>query len=179
MYVDSVIYKRFPLRSPIKYYEKPEGVDIFEKWWNVMKATSFVAASASAADLVLYSRPTKYLPALGRIAFISLPIMGIASTFVLVANGAASFRKKDDVFNWGLAGAAVGSLMGVWTRKRIVGLNCAVVFSLLAMIKKDCDIHGYDWFPPPENVSFSFGNATSAHHDWTLTGEGKRGWVKG
>lgn len=174
---DYYLERQSPIQPHIKYYDSKDGEEIFSKWWNIVKCTSVVACGVTAFDLVLYSQPKGYVQALSRFAFVGLPLVGLASAFVLVSNLSGSVRKKDDRFNWALGGATTGALCGVWTKRPIVGLNMAIGLGLLALIKKDCLLEGYDWFPDKEKIRTMWGNCNSVHYDCSLTPNRQPGYI--
>lgn len=61
---------------------------------------------------MLISRPKGVLNTAVRFAFVSLPIVGVASAFVLTTNALGSLRKKDDHLNW-LAGGKIPRLLAL------------------------------------------------------------------
>lgn len=57
---------------------------------------------------MLISRPKGAFNTAVRFAFVTLPIVGVASAFVLATNALGSLRKKDDHLNW-LAGGTTAA----------------------------------------------------------------------
>lgn len=82
------------LRS--KYYDHPDGEDAFGK----IVATNKYAVSAGVAwsmfDVLTLSKPQGYLPTLGRFAYNTGPLMGMATAFTLTTLVATNARGKDD-----------------------------------------------------------------------------------
>ncbi|CAH0550646.1 unnamed protein product [Brassicogethes aeneus] len=162
--------------KPFKFFDSPDGEDIFKKLSLALKPTILAAIGLSTADVLLYSHPKGYAKTLARYAFIGLPIIGITSTFVIVTNLAGSLRKQDGKINWFIGGAAAGSLFGVWSRRPMVGFNMAMFMGIMGSMRKSAQQHGWDVIPPSD-TPIAAGTVWSVHQDWTLTAERPRGWT--
>lgn len=78
------------------YYDHPEGQDAFGK----MVATNSYALTfglgIAAYDVLMLSKPSGYLPTIGRFAYFAGPCMGMASAFTMTTLVANKIRGKDD-----------------------------------------------------------------------------------
>lgn len=81
----------------IQYYDKPEGQDAFGK----MVATNRYALATglvfSTYEVLFVSKPQGYIKTLGRFAYFTGPLMGMASAFTMTTYTANRLRGKDDV----------------------------------------------------------------------------------
>lgn len=160
-----------------KYFDTPDGQDIFKKLWIVLKPASMVALAVSTLDVMLYSHPKGYLPTLGRFVYISTPILSMSTAFVATTNLSASIRGKDDKLNWVAGACAAGSVVGIWRKNTPVGFVACLAFSILAIVKKDVMQNG--WELMPKDGPRSHGGVRMVRHDWTLTKERPRNWITG
>ncbi|KAL3288621.1 hypothetical protein HHI36_003057 [Cryptolaemus montrouzieri] len=118
------------------YFSKPDGEDVLEKFWCVIKPATVTALALSTIDVMLMSKPQGYGNILARYAFVSFPVIGCTTAFVLTSNAAAAIRKKQDRLNWVLGGAAAGSIIGIWRRRQPLGWFCAGTFGLIGYLRK-------------------------------------------
>ncbi|CAG9760222.1 unnamed protein product [Ceutorhynchus assimilis] len=169
-----------PKRDPNRYYyfDTPDGEDVMKKLWCVVRPTLPTATLIGIGDVLLYSYPKGYLNSALRFTAVAAPIVGIASTFVLVTNGMTSLRKKDDKLNWFVGGFVAGSCVGLVKRNRMWGFNTGMLFGILGVIRKECAQRGYEISPsnPPRSRR---GGATSCLMDLSLTAERPRNWTNG
>lgn len=154
------------------YFDTPDGQDIDKKLKCFLKPTLQWAVGIAISDVLLYSRPKGYLPIIGRIAYISSPIVAAGGTFVLATNTAAIIRKKDDKLNWFLGGFASGSIFGAWRRNGMLGFNLGIAFGVLAFLRKLAVENNYTIFP-----SFKVKFHEVHVQDWSLTKDRPRNWV--
>lgn len=133
------------LRS--KYYDHPDGEDAFGKIVATNKY-AFVAGMAwSAFDVLTLTKPQGYIPTLGRFAYNTGPLMGMATAFTLTTLAATNARGKDDKWvltglsfpiliytnaitcriNYLIGGFAAGGVFGAWKHNHVAGL-CAGLF---------------------------------------------------
>lgn len=79
-----------------RYYDHPDGEDAFGK----IVATNKYALSAGLAwsmfDVLTLTKPQGYGPTLGRFAYNTGPLMGMATAFTLTTLTATNVRGKDD-----------------------------------------------------------------------------------
>lgn len=163
--------------KPYKYFDTPDGEDLLQKLLVVLKPTALAALGFSTIDVMLYSHPKGYLQTIGRYAYISVPLISMASAFVVTTNMCANIRKKDDKINWVIGACAAGAIFGVWRRSPQMGFAACAAFSGVALIKKEAVQQGYVLFPEPKNRLH--GGAKAVRHDWTLTRERPRNWTTG
>lgn len=78
------------------YYDHPEGQDAFGK----MVATNSYALTfglgIAAYDVLMLTKPSGYLPTIGRFAYFTGPFMGMASAFTMTTLVANKMRGTDD-----------------------------------------------------------------------------------
>ncbi|XP_019879338.1 uncharacterized protein LOC109607267 [Aethina tumida] len=160
-----------------KYFDTPDGENVFKKLVCVLKPTFLSALGVSTADVFLYSHPKGYAKILSRYAFIGLPMIGIATTFVLATNMCAKLTKQDSMWNWAVGGLAAGSLVGVWARHPMMGFNTALTFAISGAIRKNFDQNKWHVFYP-DDMPIAYGTVWSVHQDWTLMPDTRpKGWT--
>jgi len=167
-------------RSPKKkyqYFDSPDGEDTFKKLWCVLKPTLPAAAFIGMCDVAVWSQPKGYLNTAVRYSAVVLPIIGIASTFVVATNGIASIRQKDDRINWFFGGFIAGSTFGILTRNKMFGFNMGILGGIAATIRKAADQQG--WEIIPKDTKLRIGGATVCLRDYSLTAEKPRNWTTG
>lgn len=118
--------------KPYHYHDTPDGEDILKKLWFVLKPAALVALGLGTCDVMLYSKPKGYMATLGRYAYLSMPVFGMTTVFVLASNMLRNARGKDDIWNWAGAGAAAGSVLGIWRGSPQVGWVNAGIFAAAA-----------------------------------------------
>lgn len=160
-----------------KYFDTPDGEDVLQKLVAVLKPTSLVALGLSTIDVMLYSHPKGYLQTLGRYAYISAPILGMATVFVATTNMLTNLRKEDDRVNWMAGGAAAGAVVGVWRKSPQIGFAAAAAFAGVAAGKKFCVQNGYEMFPEPKHRVH--GTLKSIRNDWSLIKDRPGNWTTG
>ncbi|KAJ8967421.1 hypothetical protein NQ314_002928 [Rhamnusium bicolor] len=164
--------------KPYRYFDSPDGEDIFKKLWVVLKPTVATAFGISTADVMLYSHPKGYVQTLSRYAYIGAPVIGVSTVFVCATNIAASLRKKDDILNWFIGGFAAGSVFGVWRKNPLFGFNMGMVLGIAAICKKTAVDNG--WRLVPENdFPIANGNVWTCNTDYTLTAPRPGNWTTG
>lgn len=161
--------------KPYSYFDTPDGEDIAQKLWYVLKPATIFGLGWATMDVMLYSHPKGYFQTLGRYAYIAAPAIGMASSFVLATNAAANIRKKDDKLNWVIGGCAAGSVFGIWRKSTIRGFGACAVFSLAALVKKSALQYG--WVLIPDKFNAVNGGVSSVRQDWSLMQERPRNWT--
>uniref|UniRef100_A0A1B0AF86 NADH dehydrogenase [ubiquinone] 1 alpha subcomplex subunit 11 n=1 Tax=Glossina pallidipes TaxID=7398 RepID=A0A1B0AF86_GLOPL len=131
----------------VGYYDKPEGEDFFGKMLASNTYAAIFGLTWSTYDVLMYSRTKGYLPTLGRFAYNTGPMIGMASAFTLTVYGLTNLREKDDRLNYFLGGMAAGAVYGAWRRNHVTGLTMGLFFGLAAMVKKLSKIEGWEFFP--------------------------------
>lgn len=83
-----------------KYYDHPDGEDAFGKMVAANKYAAAAGLAWSTVDVMTLSKPQGYLPTIGRFAYNTGPLMGMATAFTLTTFAATNFRGKDDRWVW-------------------------------------------------------------------------------
>lgn len=159
-----------------KYYDTPKGEDIFKKLWVTGKYAGAAGLAWSTIDVMLYSYPKGYLQTIGRYAYITGPVIGIAATYTITSNIAASLRKKDDTLNYVLGGVAAGCMVGAYRKSIMVGFCSSVAFAVAGIVKKSSIDEGWSFFP---DMSRQYSGVSSRWFDYTLTAERPKNWTTG
>lgn len=161
-----------------KYYDTPEGQDIFSKTFVTSKYAAFAGLGMATYDVLMYSHPQGFAATAGRFAWYIGPMVGMATAFTVTSNIARNIRGKDDKINYFLGGAAAGSIFSAWQRAPIFAVPAAMILGLAGIIKKTSIEEGWEFFP-------AFPQATktikSVRHDWTLVKDidELKTWTKG
>lgn len=153
-------------KTEYNYFDTPDGEDITKKLWCVLKPTAMVALAAGTVDVMMHSKPKGYIATLGRYAYISLPVMGIAATFVITTNMAKNIRNKDDYMNWALGGLVSGGILGAVKGSPILGWTSGMAFAMAAMGKKYAVNNKITLIPQGHQA---FGTIRYVRHDYSLT----------
>lgn len=159
-----------------KYYDTPKGDDIFKKLWVTTKIAGSAGLMWSTADVMLYSYPKGYLQTIGRYAYITGPLVGIAAAFTITSNISASLRKKDDNWNYVLGGIAAGNMVGAWRKSIMVGFLASVGFTVAGLVKKNSLDEGWAFMPP---INRQVSGVNSKWYDFSLTEERPKNWTTG
>lgn len=158
--------------KPYKYFDTPDGQDTFKKLECLMKPMLPTAVGIGLFDIIFVSKPKGYLPTIGRLMYVSSPILAASATFVFVTNGMASVRNKDDRLNWFMGGFATGTIFGAWRRSGMMGFNLGMAFGFFAFLRKMAIQSNFTLFP---DMKVMHHNITVK--DWTLTKERPRKWL--
>ena len=78
------------------YYDHPEGKDAFGKMVATNKYAACTGLILSTFDVLMITKTQGYMPTLGRFAYQTLPLMGMATAFTLVTYASTHARAKDD-----------------------------------------------------------------------------------
>ncbi|XP_056637483.1 uncharacterized protein LOC130445692 [Diorhabda sublineata] len=162
--------------KPYKYFDTPDGCDVFRKLWCVMKPATLTAFGIGTFDVLAWSHPKGYLPTFGRYIYVGTPILGASATFVLVTNGVTSLRKKDDRLNWFIGGFSAGAFVGAWKKNPMVGFNTGMVFGILAVCRKVLQENNWNVIPP-DNIPIASQNVWN--YDFSLTRDRPGNWTTG
>lgn len=158
-----------------KYYDSPEGQDVFKKCFVTSKYALMVGLPAATTDILMYSHPQGVINTLARFAYINGPLVGMAAAFTVAANVSQNFRGKNDHLNYFLGGVAAGSIFGAWQRNLAVAVPVCLALGVAAMTKKAAVDSGYTFFP---KINMAKETAWSAKHDWTMSDDvGEKGWT--
>lgn len=160
------------------YFDTPEGQDVHRKLWVVLKPATLTGVALSTIDVLCFPVYKTYGQILGRYAYYTFPIMGIAGAFVITSNLARNYRNKDDMYNWGAGALASAGLFGAWRRSIRFGCAAALAFTALAMGKKYVLMQGWEFFPERNNQPV-FNSLYAPRYDYSLTKERPRNWTRG
>lgn len=117
--------------AKLQYYDKPEGQDAFGKMIATNKYALFCGLVASSYDVLMLSKPSGYMAALGRFGYITGPCVGMASAFTMTTLVANKVRGKDDTLNYVAGAFASASVFGAWQRSVVSGGMAALIFSMI------------------------------------------------
>nr|XP_034835620.1 NADH dehydrogenase [ubiquinone] 1 alpha subcomplex subunit 11 isoform X2 [Maniola hyperantus] len=161
-----------------KYYDTPEGHDVFKKAVVTGKYAALAGLGTATLDVLMYSHPKGFFNTGFRYAYYIGPLVGMATAFTLTANYAHNVRGKDDKINYFLGGAASGAVFGAWQRSLAIGVPAAVLLGVAAITKKMSIEDDWSLFPGFTPASKSI---KSVKHDWTLVKDidELKTWTKG
>ncbi|XP_041984841.1 uncharacterized protein LOC121737277 [Aricia agestis] len=148
-----------------KYYDTPEGQDIYKKLFVTSKYAVMVGMPLATQDVLMYSHPTGVFSTAYRFAFYLGPLVGMATAFTITANGLQNYRGKNDYVNYFCGGAAAGAVASAWAKSKVALVPLAVVLGGAAMIKKAAIEYNYTFFPEMQTATKTI---KSAKHDWSL-----------
>lgn len=149
-----------------KYYDTPEGSDIFKKTFVTSKYAAIAGFGAASFDVLMYSHPKGAVKTIGRYAWYLGPLVGMATAFTLTANVSQNIRGKNDKLNYFLGGLAAGSIFGTWARSITVGVPAALLLGAVAVVKKTGVDEGWVFLP---QIQMATKTIQSVRHDWTMT----------
>ncbi|XP_030037310.2 NADH dehydrogenase [ubiquinone] 1 alpha subcomplex subunit 11 [Manduca sexta] len=149
-----------------KYYDTPEGHDIYKKTFVTSKYAFLTGLAAGSADVLMYSRPKGFVNTAGRMFYIIGPLVGMATAFTVTTNVAQNYRGKNDKLNYFMGGAAAGCVFSAWMKTGAVALPAALVLGTAAVVKKMAIDSGTEFFP---TVAHATKTIKSVKHDWTIT----------
>ncbi|XP_073954137.1 NADH dehydrogenase (ubiquinone) B14.7 subunit [Choristoneura fumiferana] len=148
-----------------KYYDTPEGQDIYKKVFVTSKYATLAGLGLGTFDVLMFSHPKGLTGTVGRLAFYVGPTVGMAAAFTVTANVAQNMRGKNDKINYFLGGVVAGSVFGAWQRSITIGVPAAVLLGVAAVIKKTGIDEGWTFFPDSRMANQS---AISARNDFTM-----------
>ncbi|VVC93368.1 unnamed protein product [Leptidea sinapis] len=148
-----------------KYYDTPEGQDIFKKVIVTSKYGVCAGLPIASFDVLLYSHPKGVFQTALRYGTYLGPLVGMATAFTLTANMACNIRGKNDELNYFMGGAAAGALFSVCRRSPILAPPAMIALGAIAVVKKLAIDYDYVFFPP---VQMAAKSAQDHRNDWTL-----------
>lgn len=148
-----------------KYYDTPEGQDIYKKTFVTCKYAAISGLAFSAFDVLMFSHPKGFVNTVGRVGYLVGPLVGMAAAFTVTSNMVQNYRGKNDKLNYFLGGAAAGAVYGAWMRSATIGVPAACILGAIAVIKKTGIDEGWVFVPDTTLASKSI---QSVRHDWTL-----------
>ncbi|XP_068620483.1 NADH dehydrogenase [ubiquinone] 1 alpha subcomplex subunit 11 [Battus philenor] len=162
-----------------KYYDSPEGQDVYKKVFVTGKYATLTGLAAATYDVLMYSHPKGIVNTTGRYMFYLGPLVGMATAFTVTTNVAQNFRNKNDGVNYFLGGVAAGSIFGAWMRSLTVAVPACIGLGAVALIKKAAVDNG--WILIPQMPPSATKTIQSVRHDWTLVKDldNLKTWTKG
>ncbi|XP_032519623.1 NADH dehydrogenase [ubiquinone] 1 alpha subcomplex subunit 11 [Danaus plexippus] len=148
-----------------KYYDTPEGQDIYKKAFVTSKYAALTGLGIGTYDVLMYSHPKGLFNTAYRFGYFIVPMVGMATTFAVTANAIQNYRGKNDELNYFLGGAASGALFAVWQRSGLIALPAAVVLGVAAAIKKQAYDNNFTFFP---QIKYATKSAVNVKSDWSL-----------
>lgn len=148
-----------------KYYDTPEGQDIFMKTFAASKYAAMAGLAAATLDVLMYSHPQGFVNTAGRVAWFVGPMVGVAASFVVTTNALQNIRGKNDKINYFVGGAVAGSILAAWQKAPVAAVPAAVVLGLAAIVKKTSVEEGWSFFPEMKSATQSI---RSVKYDWTM-----------
>lgn len=148
-----------------KYYDTPEGQDIFRKTFVTSKYAAISGLAFATFDVLMFSHPKGFVNTVGRYGYLVGPLVGMAAAFTVTTNAAQNYRGKNDKLNYFLGGSAAGAICGAWLRSATLGVPAALFFGAIAVIKKTGVDEGWTFIPDTTLASKSI---RSVRHDWTV-----------
>ncbi|XP_030386759.1 NADH dehydrogenase [ubiquinone] 1 alpha subcomplex subunit 11 [Scaptodrosophila lebanonensis] len=157
------------------YYDAPEGEDAFGKIVAINKYAAITGLAWSTVDVLTLSKTQGYLPTLGRFAYNTGPLMGMATAFTLTTLAATNARGKDDKINYFLGGFAAGGVFGAWKHNHVAGLCAGLFLGIAGVIKKMSIEQGWEFFP--DTPTYQVGGVNIIDNDYTLFAERPKNWT--
>lgn len=148
-----------------KYYDTPEGHDIFLKTFVTSKYAALTGLGAATFDVLMFSHPKGIVNTAGRFMWYIGPLVGMAAAFSVTTNVAQNIRGKNDKVNYFLGGASAGAIFGAWQKSGTIGVPMAVVLGLVAVIKKTAIDEGWELMP---QVPHATKTIQSVRRDWSV-----------
>ncbi|KAH8355124.1 hypothetical protein KR093_006420 [Drosophila rubida] len=161
------------LRS--EYYDHPDGEDAFGKIVATNRHAIVAGLAWSTVDVLTLSKPRGYIPTIGRFAYNTGPLMGMATAFTLTTLAATNLRGKDDKLNYLAGGFAAGGVFGAWRHSHVAGLVAGLFLGIAGVLKKMSVEQGWEFFPDPPTRQF--GGLNIAQNDYTIMAERPKNWT--
>lgn len=163
-------------KKAYNYFDSPAGYDLFEKTRYVMVPTLLTALGLGFGEVIAVSRPQGLiekglLSTIKRIAYIGTPIVLSSVVFLIVTNGLAIIREKDDTRNWCAGGFFAGSVYGLYVKHKMMAFNFGLFFAGLALMKKSAVDHNFPLFS--ETIRYPI------QRDFTYTKQRPGNWTTG
>lgn len=148
-----------------KYYDTPEGQDIFLKTISASKYALVAGLAAASLDVLMYSRPKGFASTAGRFAWFVGPMVGMAAGFTVTANAVQNIRGKNDKVNYFLGGTAAASILSAWLKAPVIFVPAAMIMGAAGIVKKTSVDEGWSFFPDTNQATKTI---RSVRHDWTM-----------
>ncbi|XP_012271824.1 uncharacterized protein LOC105695105 [Orussus abietinus] len=132
--------------AKLRYFNAPDGEDLLGKLWGSGRIALLTGINFGLLDALVLSRPFR-VPTLNNLAYSTMPLLGIATTFTSVTYAATNIRGKDDVYNYVLGAAATAPVTHLWLKKPFWTFNITLFFIFAAVTKKLVTEAGGTFFP--------------------------------
>lgn len=164
--------------SAYSYVASPDGEDVLEKLIVVGNRATVLGLALANIDFMTSKISRTYLEILGRYAYITFPVIGVATAFVVTSNIAGRLRHKSDKYNWIAGGIASGMILGKVKGSIPLGFFSGAAFAFAGGIAKHCWDRGIIFFPVLHNDSFTHHMGLRLVTDYSYTKERPREWKK-
>ncbi|CAK1550240.1 unnamed protein product [Leptosia nina] len=161
-----------------KYYDTPEGEDIFKKTFVTSKYAILASIPPAIFDVLLYSHPKGFFNTALRFGTYLGPAVGMATAFTLTANISQNIRRKNDEINYCLGGAAAGAVFATLRKQPIIAVPAAIFLAVAGLVKKTSVDSGVPIFP---YIQMGKESINSVRRDFTISKdvEELKTWTKG
>ncbi|XP_034834215.1 NADH dehydrogenase [ubiquinone] 1 alpha subcomplex subunit 11-like [Maniola hyperantus] len=139
--------KRPNLLNYYKYYDTPDGCDVFKKVLVTSRYGAMAGLLLSTYDVLMYSHAIGFGPIMRRYAYHTIPLTLMGATFAGVTNTVLRMREEDDLLNYFIGGFACGPILRFYLGTNHAVLLGGLALGIIAMIKKDSVDSGYELFP--------------------------------
>ncbi|XP_011875177.1 PREDICTED: uncharacterized protein LOC105566073 [Vollenhovia emeryi] len=158
-----------------RYSDSPEGQRPFEKLVGLTKFGFAGSFAMGMYDSILISQTQTFWSTVNCFSYWIVPVTAMCATFASVAYTTTKIRGKDGYLNYILASLACGGICYRWQKHGPFAYQFTVVLAILATIKKNGDLTG--WNPLPMNPEVRTAH-TSFPWDFTLVKDprGRREW---
>ncbi|XP_023935838.2 NADH dehydrogenase [ubiquinone] 1 alpha subcomplex subunit 11-like [Bicyclus anynana] len=144
-------------RNYYRYYDTPEGCDIFKKVLVTTRYGAIAGLILSTHDVLMYSHAIGFGPIMRRFAYHTVPLVLMGATFAGVSNTLVRVREKNDYLNYFLGGFACGPILRAYLGTNHALLLGGLALGVIAMVKKDSIVTGFQFFPPIPTHMYSVG----------------------
>ncbi|XP_039758080.1 NADH dehydrogenase [ubiquinone] 1 alpha subcomplex subunit 11-like isoform X2 [Pararge aegeria] len=141
--------KRIQTRNYYRYYDTPDGCDIFKKVLVTSRYGAMAGLLFSTYDVLMYTHAIGFGPIMRRYAYHTIPLTLMGATFAVVTNTVLRMRKKDDLLNYFIGGAACGPILRAYLGTNHALLLGSLALGIIAMVKKESVMGGYELLPHP------------------------------
>ncbi|XP_045776804.1 NADH dehydrogenase [ubiquinone] 1 alpha subcomplex subunit 11-like [Maniola jurtina] len=137
-----------------KYYDTPDGCDVFKKVLVTSRYGAMAGLIMSTYDVLMYSHAIGFGPIMRRYAYHTIPLTLMGATFAGVTNTVLRMREKDDLLNYFIGGFACGPILRFYLGTNHAVLLGGLALGIIAMVKKDSVDSGYELLPtaPPSHM---------------------------
>lgn len=160
-----------------KYYDTPEGQDIFLKTVALGKYAALAGVAAASLDVLMFSHPKGFAATAGRFGWYIGPLFGMAAGYVVTHNAVQNIRGKNDKINYFLGGAVAGSILSAWAKAPAFAVPAMFILGVAGVVKKSAVDEKWVFFPDLPQATKTI---TSVRNDWTMVKdiEELKNWTK-